>query len=147
MPLDLSPIVEFLEEEMAATQIVVTSDPTGVDDDVFDPVTLQYTAAPGDAPNVYTGGAIIVPDNNQPAVHDEGGARKDITYYRMRLPLAAPRIGINDRVVVTANERDANMVNAVFFVTSPTESTFTVSAVYQLKRKRLKPTGSLQPEV
>jgi len=148
MPLDLSSVQRFLEDQMIDT-IRVTSDPEGVLDDSFDETTMEYFRAPGDLITRYEGKALIINQmqRRRTAPDEEGGRRIDRSLYSLRVPLSTDPFMINDRVEVIASGGTSNTTGLVLFVSNEIVTTLTASRLYQMERKiPAVPGGNMQEQ-
>lgn len=137
-PINLKPIKKFVEQQMT-DQILIYEDPEGTTDDVFDPVTGQYTPVNPDDTPLYRGMGFVVPLNVFPSQDLEGGATTLSTDFEVHIPLETEPIPADATVVVTASMRNANLVNVLFTVRSSQDNSFSVDQTLRvyLKSQRI----------
>jgi hypothetical protein len=126
MPLDLSGIKDFLDEEMVDT-LRITQDLEGTTDDVFDPATGQYVKPGGDDAVIYEGPGLIMQLNVFPSQSIEGGGTTLAVDYEMHIPLETPPMSLYSRVTVLACDRTPNLVGHEFRVRSLEDNTYSIS--------------------
>jgi hypothetical protein len=127
MPMDLSGLRDFIEEEMSGDLCRITRDREGTTDDVYDEDAAEFEGDPGDE-EVYVGPAILITQGWQPAHQVAGGAELTTTAYKLSLPLDSPRMKERDVVEWLESRMNPFLIGQKFVVRELIDSTHVVSA-------------------
>jgi hypothetical protein len=133
MPLNLKGLKKFIEGEMV-DEIVITRDPEGTEDNIFNRETGEYDNPPGDNAVWYRGKAIVVQLNVFPSQAEDAGGTTLSTDYEVHVPLETPRITLYDRILVTKCMRTPHLVGTEFRMRSNQDNTFSVSQAVRVYR-------------
>lgn len=112
MPIDLSGIKDFVEEEIMCDEGIITRDPAGNTNATWDPETGEYDSSENDT--VYEGICYITPAGQQPQQDPEGGVEVNEEWYYLNIPLEAARPKDGDRFVATSSLRNQHLVGVPF---------------------------------
>ena len=133
-PINLGPVKKFVEAQMTDT-VVINDDPEGFTDNVWDPVTGQYTSAAGDSLPIYTGKGFVAPLNVFPSQDLEGGATTIATDFELYIPLESIKVPVDSWVLVTGSLRNAGLVGCTYQVRSNQDNSFSVAQVLRMFAK------------
>jgi hypothetical protein len=134
VPLNLKGIQRFAEGEMV-DEIIITRDPEGSKDDVFNPVTGQYVSHAGDINQIYHGPGLVIQPSVFPSQAVEAGATTLNLDFELHIPLHSTKVLPDDRIVVLRCMRDPHLVGQEFWVRAPGSSTFSVTQQLRIYRK------------
>lgn len=139
MPLDLSGIKSFLEDQMT-DEVLIVEDREGTTDDVFDRETGQYVTNDPDEAVVYSGKAVIMELNVFPSQTTEGGGTTLTVDYELQIPLETPKLSLYSRITVVKCDRTPHLVGTQFRVRSLQDNSFSISQAARVYRWEQKAT-------
>ncbi len=131
MPIDLSSIKEFIEDQMNDT-LRITREVVGAVADVWDENTGTYSGTSDNSLLVYEGRGFISTQGWQPSERLDGGAVAKVTSFKLVLPLEGPRPKLLDNVFVMGSDRSPHLPGQSFIIQAFIESSFSVSQAFLL---------------
>lgn len=118
MPLDLTPIKNFVEGEMTDDITIARG---GVEE-VFNEWTGRYE--PAEDTELYDGKGLVASINAYPNEEPEGQATASYVRYTLMVPLTCPPLLVNDFVILNNCVRDPQLNGTVYNVESVDRSSF-----------------------
>jgi hypothetical protein len=113
MPLDLSGIKQFVEDEIMDDECLVTRDAAGNTDNTWDPETGEYDGPDDDT--IYEGKCYVSGAGQQPQEDPEGGFDVNEVWYYLNIPLdvdgvEVPSLKDGDKVTITSSLRNPHLL-------------------------------------
>lgn len=127
MRLNLLPIRRLAESLTMNDECIITRDPEGTGDDVWDEATGTYVKPPGDRQTLYDGVCSVYPMSPIAQEEERGGEEIAATKYWVGIPMSAEvTTRPEDQVQITAvdpEQGDPELVGQVLIVDSQEFST------------------------
>ena len=133
MPIDLSSIKEFIEEQMNDT-LRITREGVGTVADTWNESTGSYSGTSDNSTLVYEGRGFVSTQGWQPQERLDGGAVAKVASFKLVLPLEAPRPKLLDTVFVMGSDRSPHLPGQSFLIQSFIDSSFAVSQAFLLSQ-------------